>query len=214
MRANRFLGTALLFCFTVLTACDGDTEPAPPLDPPATDTAVAEDTGPTEPFTLGPNCAIDESKYGKKIGDTIGNITLLTYEGERYDLHANCGHDKKVVWMVLGTGWCGACEALAPKLQPIYEEYKDQGLEIMWVLGEDGKGAPPTIEFAQAFVEDKGVDFPVMRDLNFLNVYSQIEQHSTALPHQYLIDANTMELINATGGVDADFQAEVISRLQ
>jgi len=214
LRANSLLAALLLAAVTALSACDDGDSTTPGTTPPTDDVSVSQETTNSGPYTLGPDCNIDESNFGKKIGNTIDNITLALFTGERYDLHANCGYDKKVVWVVLGTGWCGACEALAPKLQPIYEQYKDQGLEILWVLGEDTKGAPPSFEFAEAFVEDKGVTFPVTRDLNFLNVYSKIEQHSTALPHQYLIDANTMELINATGGVDADFEAEVIARLQ
>lgn len=215
MLRSHFFAPILAAAALIVTAScdDGGSTTATPDTVAASETAQAE-TGPTEPFTLGPTCAIDPDKYGRKIGDTVNNITLLTYQGERYDLHANCGYDKKVVWLVLGTGWCGACEALAPKLQPIYEEYKSKGLEIMWVLGEDGVGAAPSVAFAQAFVEDKGVTFPVMRDTNFLNVYTSIEQHSTSLPHQYLIDANTMELLNATGGVSAEFEAEVLARLQ
>jgi len=147
-------------------------------------------------------CAFDSENIGKEVGGAIENFGLKTYQGDAYWLHQNCGTDKKVIWIILATGSCGACESFAPVVQPLYEQYKDQGLEVMWVLGADAEGNPPSLEFCENFVQGKNVTFPVLRDAKFYQVYGHINPYSTALPHQYILDAETMELIYASGGVN------------
>jgi hypothetical protein len=41
----------------------------------------------------------------------------------------------------------------------------------------------------------------VVNDAQFAQVYGVMKSHSSSLPHQYVIDANNMELVWATGGV-------------
>jgi thiol-disulfide isomerase/thioredoxin len=147
-------------------------------------------------------CAFDPEKAGKDVGGSIENFGLKTYQGDAYWLHQNCGTDKKIIWIILATGSCGACESFAPVVQPLYEQYKDQGLEVMWVLGADAEGNPPSLEFCENFVQGKNVTFPVLRDAKFYQVYGHINPYSTALPHQYILDAETMELLHASGGVN------------
>ncbi len=71
----------------------------------------------------------------------------------------------------------------------------------MWIIGETKDKGAPTIEQCEQFVKEKDVTFPVMRDAFFLQTYAHIKSHSNALPHQYILDAKTMELVYATGGV-------------
>lgn len=72
----------------------------------------------------------------------------------------------------------------------------------MWVIGETKTGAPPSVAWVDNFVKEKNVTFPVMRDFKFLQTYGAIQPHSNALPHQYILDGDTMELVFASGGVD------------
>lgn len=154
-------------------------------------------------------CGFNADAAGKEVGASIENFGLKTYQGDAYWLHQNCGTDKKVVWIILATGSCGACESYAPLVQPMYEQYKDQGLEVMWVLGADADGNPPSLEFCENFVQDKSVTFPVLRDAKFYQVYGHINPHSTALPHQYILDAETMELVHASGGINEESENKV-----
>ena len=44
-----------------------------------------------DPWSPGPDCLFDEAMVGKDIGDHLQNISVLTYTGDRYDLHQSCG---------------------------------------------------------------------------------------------------------------------------
>ena len=59
---------------------------------------VAVDTAPA------PQCDYDPALAGKNVGDHVENIKVKDSEGNKYELHANCG-TKKAVWVILGTGW-------------------------------------------------------------------------------------------------------------
>ena len=166
-------------------------------------------TGAALPIDGTELCEFDAGNIGKEVGKSIENFGLKTYQGDAYWLHQNCGTDTKVVWMILGTGWCGACETYVNQVQPLYEQYKDQGLEVMWVIGADEADNPPSLEFCENFVKEKGVTFPVMRDAQFFQVYGHINPHSTALPHQYILDARTMELVHASGGINEASETKV-----
>ncbi len=81
-------------------------------DPGGSDPGTVADAGggvdAGDPNATGPACGFDPAKAGMKIGDHIENFPLMSLEGGefvRYDLHRNCGKDKKVVWMILATGW-------------------------------------------------------------------------------------------------------------
>ena len=58
-----------------------------------------------EPVQGGQECGFDAEKVGKVVGAHVDNFGLKTFEGEPYWLHENCGTEKKVVWVVLSTGW-------------------------------------------------------------------------------------------------------------
>ena len=159
-------------------------------------------------------CAYDEAQKGRTMGTHIEDFGLKTYQEEEIYLHDYCSEDNKLVWIVLATGWCGACEGYAKPLEQIYQEYKDKGLRVMWVLGETQvRDQAVSFDWAEAFVDDKDVTYPVFRDYKFYQVYSSIEPHSNSLPHQYLLDANTMELLHAQGGTGSDIENMAFSIL-
>ncbi len=73
----------------------------------------------------------------------------------------------------------------------------------MWVLSEtENKDELVTFEWIDDWMQEKGVTFPVMRDYKFAQVYGAIKPASSSLPHQYILNGSTMELIDAFGGVN------------
>ena len=149
-------------------------------------------------------CAFDVSKEGRKQGGLIKNFSLKTNAGTKFELHDVCSADTKVVWLVLATGWCGACEYHTVNVEPLWQQYGDKGLQVVWILGEDEDGDPVSLEWIEEWMKRKEVSFPVMRDYKFLQTYGAIEPHSSALPHQYIIDGRTMELLEASGGINEE----------
>jgi hypothetical protein len=50
-------------------------------------------------------CLFDVESQGKDLGNHVKNFGMKTHEGCPYWMHQNCGGDKKVIWMILSTGW-------------------------------------------------------------------------------------------------------------
>ena len=50
-------------------------------------------------------CQFDELQQGKDLGNHVKNFAMKTTENCAYWMHQNCGTEKKVIWMILGTGW-------------------------------------------------------------------------------------------------------------
>lgn len=99
------LGTAACSSSTSSNPSDEGVEPgAVDIDDPGGEPDIAEPTG-SDPVAGGPTCGFDPEQQGKIPGRHVKNFGLKTYENEAYWLHQNCGTDKKVVWLILATGW-------------------------------------------------------------------------------------------------------------
>ena len=57
-----------------------------------------------------------------------------------------------------------------------------------------------TPAWAKEYAEKKGVDFTIVRDYKFGGTYGALSNFSSSLPHQYVMDSGTMELLVGTGG--------------
>ncbi len=96
----------------------------------------------------------------------------------------------------------------------IYAENKDKGLEVMWVLGSaETDQTPISLDYAKSYQSSKGLSIPILRDNNCLQVYGHMKSFTTSLPHQYVLDATTMELIHASGGVNQETEDKVFELL-
>ena len=174
---------------------------------------LTEAEGPA-PWAPGAECAFDEALAGKDLGDQLENVSLLTYQGDRYDLHQNCGQPgRKVVWVFFVTEWCGACESYAHIVQEYYDEFADDGLEIMWIMGEDANENPVTAEWCEKFVQQKGLTYTVLTDYKYYQAQKSFPYGGGALPHQYIVDATNMELVFERGGVGDDAEQVVFDML-
>lgn len=159
-------------------------------DPVVTNNVIHED------------CAFDPDLEGKGVGDHVKNFSLKTVYNTEYNLHSqNCGQpERKALYLLLGTGWCGACENYAKRAESLYQAYKDAGLEILWIESEDQNYEPVTLEWLAEWQDEKGTTFPLTRDLGFNYTYGAMAHSSNSLPHLYIIDPTTMELVYAEGG--------------
>jgi len=78
----------------------------------------------------------------------------------------------------------------------------------MWIISETKKkGEIASWDWIENWKEEHSVTLPVMRDFKFYQTYGAIKQHSTALPHLYVLDGNSMELVVADGGASKGSKA-------
>ena len=188
-----------------------DLEPPPEVIPTDDEGALAPDVPEPEADSVDVAslpCAFDKAKQGKIVGKAVKNFGLKDWTGTPHFLHDDCGK-KKLIWLILSTGWDGSVESYAPDVEALYEKYAAQGLQILWVLGETKDHEPPTIAQAQAFVADTGATFLVLRDYEFLQCYGAVEPLATMLPQEYLLDGATMVLLATSGGLGSTLNAKV-----
>jgi len=76
-------------------------------------------------------CADQLVGTGTGVGDIAPNFTMLSQHGTEVSLHDYCD---RAVLLIGSAFWCEGCREEAPTLEPLYQEYKDQGLMIMTLL--------------------------------------------------------------------------------
>ena len=77
-----------------------------------------------------------------------------------------------------------------------------EGLEVLWVFGEDSGGEPYKPQAAKQFIKNTGIQFTVLLDDGFEQFMSAIDAGTSTLPQQFIIDPRTMELVDTVTGVD------------
>ncbi|MGB1287818.1 MAG: redoxin domain-containing protein, partial [Aggregatilineales bacterium] len=92
----------------------------------------------------------DTASYGRGMGDLAFNFTLPTDDRGDVDLADYRGDI--VILNFWGT-WCGPCRREMPELQSLYNDYSDEGIEIVAVAARD------TMEKIAEFREDFELTF-------------------------------------------------------
>lgn len=161
----------------------------------------SNETGGAGGSHVAADCAFDPAEAGKGPGKQIEDFPLEMWNGDRFDFHSNCGGGTKAIWVFLSTGWCGACETYARTAQEFYAQYRDQGLEVVWIVGEDQNRMPPSRRYMEQYKEAKMADFTIIRDNGFFQTRRFIDPNAAGniLPRQYVLDASNMEMVFAGG---------------
>ena len=121
-------------------------------------------------------CAESGASSGTKGSGTAPDFSLKTLEGSTVTLSQFSG--QKSVLLVFGATWCPYCVKEIPELKEIYNNYKDKGLEVIYVdIQESAEKVGP-------FAEKHGIPYTVLLDEKgevaaSYNVYG--------IPHQVLI---------------------------
>lgn len=146
---------------------------------------------------------------GSLVGNKIGDFTATDCNGNTLSLHSFCG-EAKAVWLITVAGWCGACDEYAPQANATWLQYKDQGLQLIFVLGEDPPGNPPSPAYCQQWAESHSVTAPVMLDAHWTGLDSKITPSGFDLPWDYLLDGDDMTYVWESVTPDgAALQAEI-----
>jgi Cys-rich repeat protein len=131
---------------------------------------------------------------GMTIGSLIGNFGAVGCDGEVINLHDYCGK-AKAVWLINVAGWCGGCDQYAPQANQIWQQYKDQGLQLIFVLGENPQSGAPTPAYCQQWAQSHQVTAPIMLDAHWAGIDSKIAASGYDLPWDYLLDGDDMEYV-------------------
>ncbi|MFC2164360.1 TlpA family protein disulfide reductase [Acidobacteriota bacterium] len=128
------------------------------------------------------------------IGESAPEWTLTTYSGEDISLKDLRG---KVVVMDFWATWCGPCVESIPKLQALYDKYKDRNVEILGITFLE-KGDPVT------FMKERGVTYPIMPGDSIAKTYR------ASLPMVYVIDpeGRVVDIFNGYFGEESDERLE------
>lgn len=104
------------------------------------------------------------------------NFSIATEDGQQISLDSPRFKDKVVLVNVFGT-WCPNCNDEAPLLARWYEQYHDQGLEIIGLAFELTDDRGRSEEMIRRFRQRHGIQFPVV-----LAGTSNKEKAAEALP--------------------------------
>jgi thiol-disulfide isomerase/thioredoxin len=142
--------------------------------------------------------------YGFKVGDVIASESLTNIDGSTFELKDIFSQKQnKLLLLTTSAEWCSACIKEQPKLQSFYEQYHDQGLDLVVSLFQDSNFEPATITVAQRWKEKYALDFHVVADTS--NPSTMGKYYDVALtPMIMLIDVATMKIIYLAQGFDQD----------
>lgn len=131
------------------------------------------------------------------------DFELTTLAGEVVRLSDYQG--KKVILNFWAT-WCPPCKAEMPHMQKVYEEYKDQGVEILAVnLTNQDKG----IEEITSFVKDNGLTFTIPLDEE--GIVGQ-KYKAMTIPTSYMIDTEGYIVETIVGPMDENMMKTLIEK--
>jgi thiol-disulfide isomerase/thioredoxin len=134
-------------------------------------------------------------------------LQTVSMTGEKIDVAKLRG---KIVLIEIWSNWCSACIAAMPKVQAVYEKYRDKGFEIVgvWTTYDEATEKP----IARKILAEKGVTYPnaVLASeaaLEFQKRYSII-----GVPVTFLLDKEGKLVTNDISG--AKLEQEVSRLLQ
>ena len=93
-------------------------------------------------------------------GQTVKNYTLQDMDNANVSLYDLKG--EKITILDFWTTWCRPCKKAIPELSKLYEEYSQQGVQIIGV-NCDG---PRTVAKVPTVSRGMGIQYPVLSDIN------------------------------------------------
>lgn len=124
------------------------------------------------------SCAPMEDAAPPRVGEPVRDYAATNLMGEEVSLASLRG---QVVLLNLWATWCGPCRMETPYLQSVYEEYADQGFEIVGISMDTGDAA----DDVSMFVDEYAVTYTILHDpeMRGMELYRVL-----GLPATFLID--------------------------
>ena len=159
------------------------------------ETALENDSGPTKenfvhipPILLQPIKFYPPEPHSVEKFHVMPNMTFYDpWEGEWIELgDYYLSEDVKALFIVSSAGWCGPCLAESAALIDIYEKYHDDGLEIIYTLGNTN--IPGDVPFETSYDKPNSADFSY--DLKFMENWKHMAATEAGKPFNYAIYAD------------------------
>lgn len=143
---------------------------------------------------------------GTSVGSILANHSFKASDGSDYSFEADVFRPgAKVMVLATAAEWCTACREEAPKLQALYDDYRDRGLEVVVTLFETADFAAAGPAQAAAWTQLYSVNYPVVSDEPFV---MQAYYDPQLTPMIMVVDVDTMEIKSITTGfVESDVRA-------
>tara|TARA_B100000700_G_scaffold259198_1_gene293884 strand:+ start:448 stop:996 length:549 start_codon:yes stop_codon:yes gene_type:complete len=136
--------------------------------------------------------------------DTAPDFNLRSPEGKR--IHLKSLLEEGPVLLDFWATWCKPCVKAMPKLQKVYDKYKDQGLTVVGV-NEDGPRGQAKVK---PFLRSKKLTFPIALDLDS-SVANRMRV--TAYPTTLLLDQDGM-IVYRQAGFTSGQEAKLIAEIE
>jgi len=113
-----------------------------------------------------------------------------------------------VVLVNVWATWCGPCRTEMPSMQRVYEEFGDDGFEILAVSIDASPGAADATGNiggdVKSFADDLGLSFPIL-----LDPAGSVQRtyQTTGVPESFLVDAEGVIRRKLAGGAEWDSPA-------
>lgn len=138
------------------------------------------------------DCRYDVLVTGNGLGQSTSNFALTDQYGETLQLHDFC--DRAII-LVGSAMWCGPCRDEASVLGSWYNNFEDQGLMVITLLGEDMSYNAPDQTDLREWAESYGLNHPVVADPGFGTSARFIDGKYIYLPSTTLLGADAEVLL-------------------
>ena len=123
-------------------------------------------------------CTPSENAGPPRVDEPARDYAATTLEGDTVSLGSLRG---RVVLLNLWATWCGPCRMETPYLQSVFEEYRDDGFEIVGISMDTGDAS----DDVAMFVDEYDVTYTILHDptMRGMELYQVL-----GLPATFLID--------------------------
>ena len=148
-------------------------------------------------------CRHDLRPTGDAPGEVTANFALTDQHGDTVRLHDFC--DREVL-LVTSAMWCAPCRDEAPHLQQWYDRWREQGLMVITLLGENEGSSPPSLDDLRSWANEFGLTHPVVSDAGW-GVSNRWP--GAYIPTQHLLGPGATVIVADTIVSEADIEANL-----
>ncbi len=128
-------------------------------------------------------------------------LQLTNFDGKYFSSNV---FKNKLVLLDFWEVWCGACITSLPKVQALYEKYKDRGLQVYGIIHEK-----ENLETAKLIAQKRKINLPML----FGNEQSKKNYSINAVPVYILID-KTGKIVFVMEGYPDNLEEEIRKNLK